>query len=137
MDFKEYSIGEFDTEEQKEFRKEVREWIDKNIGPSLTKPSEERALDREADLHDTKEFGRKLAAKGWLTPEWPKEYGGAGLTADQRYIINQEVAARDIELPGHWGRRTRPHPDAFWNRRTKEGMAAQDRCGGIVCLRLH
>ena len=103
MDFKEYSVGEFDTEEQKLFRKEVREWIDKNIGPSLTKPSEERALDREADLHDTKEFGRKLAAKGWLTPEWPKEYGGAGLTADQRYIINQEVAARDIELPGHWG----------------------------------
>ena len=93
MDFKEYSIGEFDTEEQKKFRKEVRDWIDKNIGPSLTQPAEERALDREADLHDTKEFGRKLAAKGWLTPEWPKEYGGAGLTADQRYIINQEVAA--------------------------------------------
>ena len=103
MDFKEYSIGEFDTEEQKKFRKEVRDWIDKNIGPSLTQPAEERALDREADLHDTKEFGRKLAAKGWLTPEWPKEYGGAGLSADHRYIINQEVAARDIELPGHWG----------------------------------
>ena len=103
MDFKEYSIGEFDTEEQKEFRKEVRDWIDKNIGHSLTQPAEERALDREADLHDAKEFGRKLAAKGWLTPEWPKEYGGAGLSADHRYIINQEVAARDIELPGHWG----------------------------------
>jgi len=29
MDFKEYSIGEFDTEEQKKFRQEVREWIDK------------------------------------------------------------------------------------------------------------
>ena len=31
MDFKEYSIGEFDTEEQKKFRQEVREWIDKNM----------------------------------------------------------------------------------------------------------
>jgi len=36
-------------------------------------------------------------------PEWSKEFGGAGLTAGQRYIINQEVAARNIELPGHWG----------------------------------
>ena len=31
MDFKEYTIGEFDTEEQKKFRKEVGEWLDKNI----------------------------------------------------------------------------------------------------------
>jgi 3-oxocholest-4-en-26-oyl-CoA dehydrogenase alpha subunit len=103
MDFKEYSIGEFDTEEQKKFRKEVREWIDKNIGLSLSQPAEDRALDRETELHNAKEFGRKLAVKGWLTPEWPKEYGGAGLSSDKRYIINQEVAARNIELPGHWG----------------------------------
>jgi len=102
MDFKEYSYGEFDTEQQKKFRKEVREWIDKNIGLNLSQPAEDRALNREAELHNAKEFGRKLATKGWLTPEWPKEFGGAGLTAEQRYIINQEVAARNIELPGHW-----------------------------------
>ena len=36
MDFKEYSIGEFDTEEQKKFRQEVREWIDKNMDPRLS-----------------------------------------------------------------------------------------------------
>ena len=63
MDFKEYSIGEFDTEEQKKFRKEVREWIDKNIGLSLSQPAEDRALDRETELHNAKEFGRKLAAR--------------------------------------------------------------------------
>ena len=103
MDFKEYSIGEFDTGEQKKFRQEVREWIDKNIGLSLSQPAEDRALDRETELHNAKEFGRKLATRGWLVPEWPKEVGGAGLTADRRYIINQEVAARNIELPGHWG----------------------------------
>ena len=103
MDFKEYSIGEFDTEEQKKFRKEVREWVETNIGTSLTKPPEERALNHEVDLLDTKEFGQKLAAKGWLVTEWPKEVGGAGLSSDQRYIINQEVVARHIELPGHWG----------------------------------
>src|SRR5271157_2533964 len=102
MDFKEYSVGEFDTEEQKKFRKEVREWIDKNISPSLMQPAEERGDVADADTPALIEFGRKLAAKGWLTPEWPKEVGGAGLTADKRYIINQEVAARNIELPGHW-----------------------------------
>jgi len=28
---------------------------------------------------------------------------GSGSYRRQRYIINQEVAARNIELPGHWG----------------------------------
>jgi len=103
MDFKEYSIGEFDTEEQKKFRQEVREWINKNMDPRLSTTAEERGLPPDTDGDITREFGRKLAARGWLTPEWPKEYGGAGVTADRRYIINQEVAARNIELPGHWG----------------------------------
>ena len=41
MDFKEYTIGEFDTEEQKKFRKEVGEWLDKNISPELVKGTNE------------------------------------------------------------------------------------------------
>ena len=77
MDFKEYSVGEFDTEEQKKFRKEVRDWLDKNIGPRLAQPAEERGEPADADSLDTIEFGRKLAAKGWLVPEWPKEYRGS------------------------------------------------------------
>ena len=103
MDFKEYSVGAFDTEEQKKFRHEVREWIDKNMDRRLAQSAEERGEPADADSLIVMAFGRKLAAKGWLTPEWPKEYGGAGLSSDQRYIINQEVAARNIELPGHWG----------------------------------
>ena len=78
MDFKEYSVGEFDTEEQKQFRKEVREWIAKNISPSLLQPAEERGDVADADSRALIEFGRKLAAKGWLTPEWPKEVGEQG-----------------------------------------------------------
>ena len=103
MDFKEYSIGAFDTEEQKKFRQEVRDWLDKNVNPRLAQSAEERGEPPDTDSLVVMAFGRKLAAKGWLVPEWPKEYGGAGLTSDQRYIINQEVAARNIELPGHWG----------------------------------
>jgi len=35
MDFKEYKIGEYDNEDQKKFRKELGEWLDKNISPEL------------------------------------------------------------------------------------------------------
>ena len=102
MDFKEYSVGQFDTEEQKKFRKEVSDWIDANINSTLAQSPEERGESADANLTESKAFGLKLAARGWLTPSWPKEYGGAGLSADQRHIIAEEVARRGINLPGHW-----------------------------------
>jgi len=94
MDFKEYSVGQFDTEEQKKFRKEVSDWIDANINSTLAQSPEERGESADANLTESKAFGLKLAARGWLTPSWPKEYGGAGLSADQRHIIAEEVARR-------------------------------------------
>ncbi len=101
MDFKEYSDGAFDTEEQKKFRKEVRDWLDKNIPPELAKSDEEEISTTR--MQKGREFARKLGAKGWLAPEWPKEYGGAGLSPELRHIIAQEVAARNVPLPAHTG----------------------------------
>ena len=30
---------------------------------------------------------KKLAAKGWIAPAWPKEYGGAGMTVMQQFVF--------------------------------------------------
>jgi len=32
-----------------------------------------------------------LNARGWLAPNWPKEYGGTGWTATQRFIFDEEL----------------------------------------------
>lgn len=29
----------------------------------------------------------KVAARGWLAPHWPKEYGGLGLSVMQQFIL--------------------------------------------------
>jgi hypothetical protein len=39
----------------------------------------------------TWELMRKLGAKGWLTPTWPKEYGGLNASPMYRYIIENEL----------------------------------------------
>lgn len=31
--------------------------------------------------------------KGWVAPGWPKEYGGTGWTATQKYIFQEELGA--------------------------------------------
>jgi 3-oxocholest-4-en-26-oyl-CoA dehydrogenase alpha subunit len=101
MEFKEYTIGEFDTEEQKKFRKEVGEWLDKNITSELIQGTNELRV--TAYIPGAREFAEKLGTKGWLCPEWPKEYGGAGLPAGHRSIVAEEISKRVLFGPGFLG----------------------------------
>jgi alkylation response protein AidB-like acyl-CoA dehydrogenase len=101
MDFREYVIGEFDTEEQKKFRKEVGEWLDKNVTPELINGTNEVRV--TAYIPGAQAFAKKLGEKGWLVPEWPKEYGGAGLPAGSRSIIAEEISTRVLFGPGFLG----------------------------------
>ena len=42
----------------------------------------------------------KVAERGWLAPHWPKEYGGAGLTVMEQFIMNEEFATHRAWHPG-------------------------------------
>jgi len=33
-----------------------------------------------------------VAERGWIAPQWPKEYGGAGMSVGEQFIFNQEMA---------------------------------------------
>ena len=77
------------TPEQETFRQEVRSWIQDNIPLDMKAP-----IDREDLSADQVSWWRnkhkELAAKGWLYPTYPKEYGGGGLTGDEETIIEEE-----------------------------------------------
>ena len=78
---------EFSAEE-KAFQQEVREWLRANkpdFPPSLTHSREQ-----------TMAWEQTLASKGWLATGWPKEYGGTGWTATQRYIWDDECALANV-----------------------------------------
>ncbi|MCL4138806.1 UNVERIFIED_CONTAM: hypothetical protein GTU68_037025 [Idotea baltica] len=80
------------TEEDRAFQKEVRDWIAEAYTPELrarNAMSKNGYLDKEGMV----EWQKKLHAKGWIAPNWPKEYGGAGFTAGQKYVFNMEMAA--------------------------------------------
>ena len=78
---------EFSAEE-KAFQQEVRAWLKANkpeFPPALT-------MSRE----NTLAWEQTLASKGWLATNWPKEYGGTGWTATQRYIWDTECALANV-----------------------------------------
>ena len=70
------------------FRDEVREFFDKEYDSEVSK--------RQADNHSSDykssivAWQKKLHAKGWIAPDWPVEYGGAGWSSTQKYIYETE-----------------------------------------------
>ena len=86
------------TEDQEEFRKEVRSWLDENIPEDMKAPVDRTELSDEQywfwrDMH------KSLAEKGWLYPTYPKEYGGGGLSGEHETIIQEEFRRARV-VPG-------------------------------------
>ena len=70
------------------FRDEVRAFIAENYPVALRGKGGREDLSKD----DILLWHRILAKKGWVAPAWPKEYGGTGWNAVQRYIFSEELA---------------------------------------------
>lgn len=73
------------------FQQEVRDWIAENFDAELRA---KMALTKNGYVDKTSQVAwqKKLASKGWIAPNWPKEYGGPGLSATQRHILHAELS---------------------------------------------
>ncbi|MBT8139128.1 MAG: acyl-CoA dehydrogenase family protein [Gammaproteobacteria bacterium] len=78
-----------DTPELASFRNEIREWLAANARTELP---EGVKYGGEAIYAVAKEWYKKTAEAGYACLDWPKEYGGAGLTPLHKVVWAQEVA---------------------------------------------
>ena len=78
---------EFSVEDEA-FRQEVRQFVKDNLPPWLKSKVE---LGLRLERPDYVAWYEKLNDRGWITPSWPKEYGGPGWTPLQRYIFDEET----------------------------------------------
>ncbi len=89
------------TSEQQRFRQEVRAWLEKNIPEDMKEPIDFREATDEMYFWWRERF-KEIAAKGWLWPTAPKQYGGGGLTPEQEAIITEEFRRFRVPYPtGH------------------------------------
>jgi alkylation response protein AidB-like acyl-CoA dehydrogenase len=77
------------TPEEQAFREEARTWLRDNL-PTEPRPPEGAEM-REFDLA----WQRTLYEGGWAGINWPREYGGRGLTDIQQMIWYEEFARAD------------------------------------------
>jgi len=81
-----------------QFRGEVRSWLEKNCPPEMRRPSL-----NEDDVcwggckpgfqsDAQRVWLERMGERGWTVPEWPKQYGGGGLTREEAKVLREEMA---------------------------------------------
>jgi alkylation response protein AidB-like acyl-CoA dehydrogenase len=78
------------TSEQAAFAAEARRFLDEIITEDVHNQERETGAGFNVDVH------LLLAARGWLTPEWPVEDGGAGLDPVCCRILQLELLRHDV-----------------------------------------
>ncbi len=79
-----------------DFRKEVRDWLAENCPEEMCTPMDSKDIcwggrNWEFSSDAQKIWLERMVEKGWTVPEWPKVYGGAGLSKAQAKILRKEM----------------------------------------------
>ena len=77
------------SKEEEKILQQVRDFIQQEATPELLK--ETHALERIYGGKLGREFIKKFAAHGWLTPNWPEEYGGLNSSEMLTYLIKDAM----------------------------------------------
>lgn len=84
--------------ETEEWRAELRAFLQKELPPGFH--GSDDFFDDEEQAPFARELTKKLGAKGWLAPAWPKEYGGLGKSSIEQMILNEEMAYQRAPASG-------------------------------------
>ena len=84
--------------EVEEFRKEVREFMERELTPEI-RDEYEHCTDYPHGFN--KAITRKLGQRGWLTLTWPKEVGGKDASVWERVVFDEEMAAHHCPIAAH------------------------------------
>ncbi len=83
------------TPAQDAFRQEVRDFLAQELaGRGVADPEAAGAYSRD--------FSKKLAARGWIGLAWPKAYGGKELGVIEQTIFNEEMITHDAPTSYHF-----------------------------------
>jgi alkylation response protein AidB-like acyl-CoA dehydrogenase len=85
------------TPEQEQFRKEVRDFLEKELPPGTDIIPEDGWVNGFSP-----EFSRKVAQQGWIGLTWPKEYGGQERSYLDRLILTEEILRYGAPVSAHW-----------------------------------
>jgi alkylation response protein AidB-like acyl-CoA dehydrogenase len=87
------------------FRSETRAWLEANCPPEMRTPlvSEDDACWGGRNWVFQSDAQRRwlevMAERGWTVPDWPRDYGGGGLSAAETKVLREEMARLGARPP--------------------------------------
>ena len=89
-----------DSPEEDAFRQEVRQFIDERLPSKLKERARYGEEGRDLAVEAAQErWMDALRERGWHAAHWPREYGGAGLSAIEQFIFKEEMARNRVFTP--------------------------------------
>ena len=93
------------TDDLDTFRAETRAWLEANCPPEMREPVRSDAdvcwggRDQSKLTPAQKQWMDAMGARGWTVPDWPKAYGGGGLSAAETKILREEMTRLKCRNP--------------------------------------
>ncbi len=92
-------------DELETFRQQARAWLEQNCPAEMRQPARNeddicwggRRFRFQSEAQ--RQWLGRMADKGWTVPEWPTEYGGAGLAREQAKVLREEMARLGCRVP--------------------------------------
>ncbi len=87
------------------FREQTRAWLEANCPPEMRAPVRSEKDACWGGRHWTfqsdaqRQWLEAMAARGWTVPDWPREYGGGGLSPAESKILAEEMRAIGARPP--------------------------------------
>jgi alkylation response protein AidB-like acyl-CoA dehydrogenase len=92
------------TRAQESLRAEIRRWLDDALPPAERDTSRRIFVSLEEEFAFLTAWQRRLHEGGWVGLQWPRAYGGRGLTLMEQAICQEELArARAPQLVNRVG----------------------------------
>jgi alkylation response protein AidB-like acyl-CoA dehydrogenase len=83
------------SEQHQKFRDDLRAWLSANLERPWREHLREPGATEDRLVEARRAWQRKLHAAGYLGLDWPREWGGRGLTAVEKTIFEEEIARAD------------------------------------------
>jgi len=93
------------SDELETFRAETRAWLEANCPAEMREPVRSDAdvvwggRDQSKLTPAQKQWMDVMGARGWTVPDWPKAYGGGGLSPAETKILREEMARLKCRNP--------------------------------------
>jgi alkylation response protein AidB-like acyl-CoA dehydrogenase len=83
------------SEQHQKFRDDLRAWLAANLERPWREHLREPSATEDRLVEARRAWQRKLHAAGYLGLDWPRDWGGRGLTAVEKTIFEEEIARAD------------------------------------------